>query len=64
MSPLATPMDRNVHLGDIFDTLYINRFLHRDRHENIKWKAYFAEFGQSECVYFTKNETSNKQVLY
>jgi len=63
MSPLATPMDRNVHLGDFLDTLYINRFLHRDRHENIKWKAYFAEFGQSECVYFTKNETSNKQVL-
>jgi len=26
-------------------------------------KAYFAEFGQSECVYFTTNETSNKQVF-
>jgi len=32
--------------------------VHRDRDENIKCKVYFAEFGQSECVYFTKNETS------
>jgi len=31
--------------------------------ENITYKAYFAEFGQSECVYFTTNEISNKQVV-
>jgi len=37
--------------------------LHRDRDENIKCKAYFAKFGQTECVYFTINETSNKQVF-
>jgi len=37
--------------------------LHRDKDENIKCKAYFAEFGQTECVYFTINETSNKQVF-
>jgi len=37
--------------------------LHRDRDENIKRKAYFAEFGQTECVYFTINESSNKQVF-
>jgi len=30
---------------------------------NIECKASFAEFGQSECVYFTINETSNKQVV-
>jgi len=34
--------------------------LHRDKDENIKCKAYFAEFGQSECVYFNINESSNK----
>jgi len=45
-------------------SLEINHFLHRDRDENIKCKAYFAEFGQSECVYFTINETSNKQDLH
>jgi len=37
--------------------------LHRDRDENAKCKAHFAEFGQSQCVYFTINETSNKQVF-
>jgi len=37
--------------------------LHKDRDKNIKCKAYFAEFGQSECAYFTINETSNKQVF-
>ena len=41
----------------------MNHFLRRDREENIKCKAYFAEFGQSESVYFTKNKTSNKQVF-
>jgi len=45
-------------------SLEINYFLHRGRDENIKCKAYFAEFGQSECVYFTINETSNKQDSY
>jgi len=34
-----------------------------DRVDNIKHKVYFAEFGQSESVYFTINETSNKQVV-
>jgi len=29
----------------------------------MKHKAYFAEFGQSECVYFTTNETSHRQVF-
>jgi len=38
--------------------------LHRGRDKNIERKAYFAEFGQSDCVYFTENETSNEQVLY
>jgi len=37
--------------------------LHKDRDENIKLKAYFVELGQSECVYFTENETSNNQVF-
>jgi len=37
--------------------------LHRDREENIKYKAYLAEFGQSESVYFTINQTSNKYVF-
>jgi len=36
--------------------------LHSDKDENIKRQAYFAEFRQTECVYFTINETSNKQV--
>jgi len=36
--------------------------LHRDRDENIKCQAYFVEFGQTESVYCTINETSNKQV--
>jgi len=27
-------------------------------------QSYFAEFGHSERVYFTINETSNKQDLY
>jgi len=34
--------------------------VHKDKDENIKCKAYF---GQSECVYFTLNETSNKHVF-
>jgi len=56
--------DTETSIGVIFlNSLYINHFLHRDREENIKFKAYFAEFGQSGCVYFTKNETSNKQVF-
>jgi len=37
--------------------------LHRDRDENIKCKAYFAEFAQSECVYFTITETPDEQVF-
>jgi len=37
--------------------------LHRDKDENIKCGAYFAQFGQSECVYFTINESSNKHVF-
>ena len=41
----------------------MNHFLHRDRDENIECKAYFAEFGQSECVYFTINKTSNEHVF-
>jgi len=41
----------------------MKHFLHRDREKNIKCEVYFAEFGQSECVYLTKNETSNKQVF-
>jgi len=53
--------DAETSIGVIFlHCLEINHFLHGDRGENIKCKAYFAEFGQSECVYFTKNETSNK----
>jgi len=42
---------RNVHWGDFLDSFQINHFFHRDRDENIKCKAYFAEFGQSKCVY-------------
>jgi len=37
--------------------------LHRDRDDNIKYKAYFAEFGQSEYVYFTITESSDQQVF-
>jgi len=37
--------------------------LPRDRDESIEYKAYFAEFGQSECVYFTISETSDQQVF-
>ena len=39
-------------LGRFFVWPLINHFLHRDRDGNIKCKAYFAEFAQSECVYF------------
>jgi len=39
------------------------RFLAQRWDENIKCKAYFAEFGQSEYIYFTINETSNKHVF-
>jgi len=46
------------------DSLYINHFLHRDRDENIKCKGYFAEFGQSECVYFTKMKLLTSKFLY
>jgi len=50
--------DIETSIGVIFmDSLQINFFLHRDRDKNIKWQAHFAEFGQSECVYFTKNQT-------
>jgi len=57
--------DTETPIGVIFlHSLEINHFLHRDGDENIKCKAYFAEFGQSECVYFTINETSNKHDLY
>jgi len=41
----------------------MNHFLHRDRDKNVKCKAYFAEVGQSESVYFITNKTSNKQVF-
>jgi len=41
----------------------IGVILYRDWDENTKCKAYFAEFGQSECVYFTKNEISIKQIF-
>ena len=54
---------RNVHWGDFLYSLQINRFLHRDKDENIKCKTYFAEFGQLECIYLTMNETCNKQVI-
>ena len=47
-----------------FFWIALNHFLHRGRDKNIERKAYFAEFGQSDCVYFTENETSNEQVLY
>jgi len=57
--------DTETSIGLIFlHSLEINHFVHRDRDENIKCKAYFAEFGHSGCVYFTINETSNKQDLY
>jgi len=57
--------DTETSIGVIFlHSLEINHFLHRNRDEHIKCKAYFPEFGQSECVYFTINETSNKQDLY
>jgi len=54
---------RNIQWGDFLDNLELNHFLHRDREENIKCKAYLAEFGQSKCVYFTINKTSNKYVF-
>ena len=57
---------RDVNWGDFFlngPSLHISHFLHRDRVEYIKFKTYCAEFGQSERVYFSKNETSNKQVF-
>ena len=54
---------RNAHWGAFLYSLKINHFLHKDRDENIKCKAYFAEFGQSECVYFTITETSDQQVF-
>jgi len=57
--------DTETSIGVIFlHSLEINHFLHRNRDEHIKCKAYFPEFGQSECVYFTINETSNKQDSY
>jgi len=56
-------LHRNVHWVDFFNRLSINHFLHRDGDKNIKCKAYFAEFGQCECIYLTINETSNIQVF-
>jgi len=57
--------DTEKPIGVIFlHSLEIKHFLRRDRDENIKCKAYFADFGQSECVYFNINEASNKQDLY
>ena len=41
----------------------MKHFLHRDRDENIKCEAYFAEFRQSECVYFTITQTSNEHLF-
>jgi len=38
--------------------------LHRDRDENIKCKAYFADFRQFECVYFTINESYINKFSY
>jgi len=56
--------DTETSIGVTFlDSLQMNPFMHRDRDENIKCKAYFADFGHSESVYFTKNKTSNKQVF-
>jgi len=56
--------DTETSTGVIFlNSLQINHFLHTDINENINCKAYFSEFGQSICVYFTKNETSNKHVF-
>jgi len=44
------PAQKRPHWGDILYSLEINHFLHRYRDKNIKYKAYFAEFGQLECV--------------
>jgi len=56
--------DTETSIGVIFCiALQINHFLRRHKDKIIKYKAYFAEFGQSECVYFTINETSNKEVF-
>jgi len=35
-----------------------------DRDENIKYSAFFAEFGQSEYVYFTKMKLLISKSLY
>jgi len=54
--------ETEMSIGVIFlHSIEINHFFHRNRDENIRCKAYFDEFGQSECVYFTIYETSNKQ---
>jgi len=51
-------------IGVIFCTAQSNNhFLHSDKDEYIKCKVYFAQFGQSESVYFTINESSNKHVF-
>jgi len=39
-------------------------FVAQGEGQNIKCKAYFAKFGQSECVYFTIDESYNKHNLY
>ena len=56
--------DTETSIGEIFWLIFTqNNFLHRDKDENIKCKAYFAEFEQSESVYFTKNKTSSRHVF-
>ena len=60
---LSVVPDRETPIGALFVWPLINHFLHRGRDGNIKCKAYFAEFTQSECVYFTITETSDQQVF-
>jgi len=56
--------DKETSIGVFFCIAFNKKhFLHRDRDENIKYKAYFAEFGQSECVHLIINETFKKQVF-
>jgi len=39
-------------------------FLAQGRDKNVKCKAYFADFGQSESVYFTKIKLLINKFLY
>jgi len=55
--------DTETSIGVTFCTAFKQTIYRTGVGTKLKCKAYFAEFGQSECVNFTINETSNKEVF-